>query len=136
MRLRCSFYQAGDLTGGDRNRLLEITAAGAAALPASSHTRNAHGYALLGAGRYEEAAREFEAYARIAPREPNPHDSLGEAYLKAGDAGESGGRLCARAGGRSDVPVFAQPSCVVARSCSGATTRRWPDRSIRPCSRR
>ena len=79
-------YQPGDLPGPDRNRLLEITAAGAAALPASSHTRNAHGYALLGAGRYEEAAREFEAYARIAPREPNPHDSLGEAYLKAGDA--------------------------------------------------
>ncbi|HEY0284587.1 MAG TPA: protein kinase [Vicinamibacterales bacterium] len=79
-------YPMGDLTEGVQNRLLEITAAGAAALPASSHTRNTHGYALLGAGRYQEAAREFEAYARIAPREPNPHDSLGEAYLKAGDA--------------------------------------------------
>ncbi len=39
-----------------------------------------------GRGATQEAAREFEAYARIAPREPNPHDSLGEAYLKAGDA--------------------------------------------------
>ena len=87
--LALHFYRAGDLTGGDRNRLLEITAAGSAALPSSSHTRNAHGYALLGVGRYEEAAREFEAYARIAPREPNPHDSLGEAYLKAGDAGKA-----------------------------------------------
>ena len=76
----------GELPGGDGQRLLEITAAGVAALPSSTHTRNAHGYALLGAGRYEEAVREFEAYARIAPREPNPHDSLGEAYLKAGDA--------------------------------------------------
>jgi tetratricopeptide (TPR) repeat protein/TolB-like protein len=84
--LALQIYQRGDLTARDQNRLLEITAAGAAALPASSHTRNSHGYALLGAGRYEEAAREFEAYARIAPREPNPHDSLGEAYLKAGDA--------------------------------------------------
>ncbi len=85
-QLALKLYPAGDLTGRDRNRLLEITSAGRAALPSSSHTRNSHGYALLGAGRYEEAAREFEAYARIAPREPNPHDSLGEAYLKAGDA--------------------------------------------------
>jgi serine/threonine protein kinase/tetratricopeptide (TPR) repeat protein len=85
-QLALTLYSPGDVTGQDRKRLLEITAAGAAALPASSHTRNAHGYALLGAGRYEEAAREFEAYARIAPREPNPHDSLGEALLKAGDA--------------------------------------------------
>ena len=60
-----------------------------AALPTSTHTRNAHGYALLGVGRYEDAVREFEAYARIAPREPNPHDSLGEAYLKAGDAAKA-----------------------------------------------
>jgi tetratricopeptide (TPR) repeat protein len=37
-------------------------------------------------GRYADAIREFEAYARIAPREPNPHDSQGEAYLKMGDA--------------------------------------------------
>ena len=79
-------YQVGEPPGGDGRWLLEITAAGVAALPSSTHTRNAHGYALLGAGRYEDAVREFEAYARIAPREPNPHDSLGEAYLKAGDA--------------------------------------------------
>ena len=89
--LALQLYPMGDLTEGVQNRLLEITKAGAAALPASSHTRNTHGYALLGAGRYQEAAREFEAYARIAPREPNPHDSLGEAYLKAGDAEKAAG---------------------------------------------
>jgi len=66
--LALQLYPMGDLTEGVQNRLLEITAAGAAALPASSHTRNTHGYALLEAGRYQEAAREFEAYARIAPR--------------------------------------------------------------------
>jgi tetratricopeptide (TPR) repeat protein len=84
--LALNLYEMGDMPGQNRERLLEITAAGAAALPASSFTRNAYGYALLAAGRYAEAAREFEAYARIAPREPNPHDSLGEAYLKMGDA--------------------------------------------------
>ena len=85
-QLALHFYQMGESSGGDRQRLLEITAAGAAAMPSSSQTRNAHGYALLGAGRYADAVREFEAYARIAPREPNPLDSLGEAYLKMGDA--------------------------------------------------
>ena len=82
-------YQVGEPPAGDGRWLLDITAAGVAVLPTSTHTRNAHGYALLGAGRYEDAVREFETYARIAPREPNPHDSLGEAYLKAGDAGKA-----------------------------------------------
>ena len=79
-------YQTGEASDQNTQRLLEITSAGAAALPTSRHTRNVHGYALLMAGRYPEAVREFEAYERIAPREPNPHDSLGEAYLKMGDA--------------------------------------------------
>ena len=85
-QLALHFYQMGPSAGGDRQRLLKITAAGAAAMPSSSLTRNAHGYALLSTGRYADAIREFEAYARIAPREPNPLDSLGEAYLKMGDA--------------------------------------------------
>jgi eukaryotic-like serine/threonine-protein kinase len=84
--LALQIYQVGEPPAGGGRWLLDITAAGVAALPSSTHTRNAHGYALLGAGRYEDAVREFETYARIAPREPNPHDSLGEAYLKAGDA--------------------------------------------------
>ena len=68
----------------DPEKLLTTTAAGAAALPKSMVTHNLYAYALLGAGRYEEALSEFEAYARVAPREPNPFDSLGEAYLVMG----------------------------------------------------
>jgi eukaryotic-like serine/threonine-protein kinase len=69
----------------DPDKLLATSAAGAAALPKSMVTRNLYAYALLGAGRYNEALGEFEAYARLAPREPNPYDSLGEAYLVMGD---------------------------------------------------
>ena len=74
------------LTGlvDDPEKWLTISAAGAAALPKSMVTRNLYAYALLGAGRYEEALGEFEAYVRVAPREPNPYDSLGEAYLVMG----------------------------------------------------
>jgi tetratricopeptide (TPR) repeat protein/predicted Ser/Thr protein kinase len=79
-------YHSGDPPATDKQKLIEITSAGVAAMPASSHARNAHGYALLAVGRYADAIREFETYARIAPREPNPHDSMGEAYLRMGDA--------------------------------------------------
>ena len=79
-------YHSGDPPQQDKQRLIEITSAGVAVLPLSTHTRNAHGYALLAVGRYAEAIREFEVYARMAPREPNPHDSIGEAYLRMGDA--------------------------------------------------
>jgi tetratricopeptide (TPR) repeat protein len=68
----------------DPEKLLTTSAAGAAALPKSMVTRNVYAYSLLGAGRYEEALAEFEAYVRLAPREPNPFDSLGEAYLVMG----------------------------------------------------
>ena len=85
-QIALQLYHTGDPPEQDKQKLVEITAAGVAALPASSDTRNAHGYALLAVGRYAEAIREFEAYARIAPREPNPHDSMGEAYLRMGEA--------------------------------------------------
>ena len=85
-QLALQLYQMGEGTARETERLLQITSAGVAALPASSHTRNSYGYALLAAGRYAEAVQQFEAYARIAPREPNPLDSLGEAYLRMGDA--------------------------------------------------
>jgi tetratricopeptide (TPR) repeat protein len=54
------------------------------AMPGSRQLRNDHGYALLYAGRYPEAVREFETYARLSPREANPYDSLGEAHLMMG----------------------------------------------------
>ena len=69
----------------DPDKLLAITAAGVKALPASARNRNLYGYALLDAGRYPEAVAEFEAYGRLAPREPGPFDSLGDAYLGMGD---------------------------------------------------
>lgn len=69
----------------DPDKLLAITAAGVKALPASARNRNLYGYALLDGGRYPEAVAEFEAYGRLAPREPGPFDSLGDAYLAMGD---------------------------------------------------
>jgi tetratricopeptide (TPR) repeat protein/TolB-like protein len=65
-------------------KLLTITRAGATVLPASPQTRNAYGYTLTVTGRFAEAAREFEEYARLAPREPNPFHSLGDAYVLLG----------------------------------------------------
>ena len=70
----------------NRTKRLAIAAAGVAALPRSTHTRNAYGYALLEDGRYSEAIVQFETYASLAPREANPLDSLAEAYLNTGDA--------------------------------------------------
>lgn len=65
-------------------KYVETLATGVKALPLSTGVRNIYGYALLAAGRSTEAVREFETYARMAPREPNPYDSLGEAHLVMG----------------------------------------------------
>ena len=54
-------------------------------LPEAGNLRNEYGYALLDAGRYDEALRELEEYRRLNPREPNPYDSLGEARLVLGE---------------------------------------------------
>jgi tetratricopeptide (TPR) repeat protein/predicted Ser/Thr protein kinase len=69
----------------DPAKWLTTSGAGAAALPGSMLTRMVFAYTLLGSGRYEEALGEFDAYVRLAPREPNPFDSLAEAYLVMGD---------------------------------------------------
>jgi serine/threonine-protein kinase len=66
------------------DKLVAITAAGTAAVPASPQIRNAYGYALLSAGRPGDALAQFQIYAQLAPREPNPFDSIGEAYLILG----------------------------------------------------
>jgi serine/threonine protein kinase/tetratricopeptide (TPR) repeat protein len=63
---------------------LAVIRAGVEVLPASGQVRNAYGYTLLTAGRFAEAAREFEKYAQLAPLEPNPFDSLGDAYVLLG----------------------------------------------------
>ena len=57
---------------------------GVKALPNSGPLHNSYGYSLLGKGRYAEALRELEIYARLKPEEANPHDSLAEAYIIAG----------------------------------------------------
>ena len=66
---------------GDTAKSIETIERGIKALPRSGALRNAYGYVLLGSGRYPEALREFEAYARLEPNEPNPLDSQAEVYL-------------------------------------------------------
>ncbi len=68
----------------DAEKHLAIATAVVAANPTSASARNELGYALLNVGRYADAIRELETYARLAPREPNPYDSLAEAYLMMG----------------------------------------------------
>ena len=68
----------------DPEKMLSVAQMGVKALPTSGPTRNTYGYALINAGRYGDGLREFETYARLAPREPNPYDSMGEAYLLLG----------------------------------------------------
>jgi serine/threonine protein kinase/Tfp pilus assembly protein PilF len=65
-------------------KLLTVARTGVTAIPASPQMRNRYASALTEAGRFEEAIREFEQYARLAPREPNPFDSLGGVYLTLG----------------------------------------------------
>ena len=56
------------------------------ALPQSGPIRNVYGYHLLRLGRYPEAIRQLETYAELNPDEPNPYDSLAEAYLITGNS--------------------------------------------------
>ena len=74
------------LTGliNDSQKYLIIAARGAAAVPKSTLLRNLYAYTLLYVGRHEEAVTEFENNVRLASREPNSYDSLGEAYLVTG----------------------------------------------------
>ncbi|MFT3914692.1 MAG: tetratricopeptide repeat protein [Anaeromyxobacteraceae bacterium] len=45
---------------------------------------NQLGYANRFLGRYDAAEQAFARYVALVPNDPNPHDSLGELYLKAG----------------------------------------------------
>jgi non-specific serine/threonine protein kinase len=89
----------------DAERLLAVTRAVVQANPSSGLARNNRAYALLHTGSRDEALQELDAYARLAPREPNPHDSLGEAYLMMGSADEA---LGAYARARAIDPAFSQ----------------------------
>jgi tetratricopeptide (TPR) repeat protein/TolB-like protein len=68
----------------DPEKALDVLARGIKALPNLGALRNTYGYAFLALGRYPEAIREFETYTRLEPKEPNPLDSLAEAYLISG----------------------------------------------------
>ena len=112
------------------DKLLTIARTGATVLPASPQMRNMYAGALTEAGRLTEAIREFEEYARLAPREPNPFDSIGGVYLSLGAPTEaikaysralaidpgfpSGNGLAYALGmlGRYDEAIAAKPSIV------------------------
>ena len=58
---------------------------GIEALPRSGMMHNDYGYMLLGRGRYPEGIRELETYAELNSDDPNPYDSLAEAYMITGN---------------------------------------------------
>jgi tetratricopeptide (TPR) repeat protein len=126
-------------------KLLTIARTGATVLPASPQMRNRYANALIEAGRFEEAVREFEQYARLAPREPNPFDSLGGVYLSLGAPDEaiqaysralaidpgfpSGTGLAYAFGmlGRYDEAIAAKPSIVHVHALLMARTGRYTE---------
>lgn len=52
---------------------------------ASNNELNNYGYQLLGQGKNDEAIEVFELNVKRNPKDPNAHDSLGEAYKINGD---------------------------------------------------
>lgn len=75
---------AGTYGSRDDDRRLDTLQRGVKAVPNVGPLRNTLAYQLMNRGRYPEAIRELEIYARLSPKEPNPYDSLGEAYLVSG----------------------------------------------------
>jgi len=63
---------------------MAVAERGVEAVPDSGPIRNDYAYQMLFAGRYAEAIRQFEIYVELNPGEPNPQDSLAEAYLFTG----------------------------------------------------
>ncbi len=55
--------------------------------------RNKLGYLYLDLGRYDEAERVLAEQVRHRPNDPNAYDSLGEAYLAAGDFARAAGQF-------------------------------------------
>jgi tetratricopeptide (TPR) repeat protein/TolB-like protein len=69
---------------GNTEKAIQVYERGVAAVPTDGPLRNEFAYQLTYLGRFDEALHQLEAYAQLAPREPNPHDSLGDAYLMMG----------------------------------------------------
>ena len=72
------------LTSNRPEQGLAVLASGVKAVPDSGLLRSYYGYGMLRNGRYPEAFRQFETYARMYPADANPYERLGEAYLFAG----------------------------------------------------
>jgi tetratricopeptide (TPR) repeat protein len=68
----------------DPAKYLAILDGGVRESPTSEGRRNLYAYALMESGFASRAVEQLEAYAKLAPREPNPFDSLGEAHLAMG----------------------------------------------------
>jgi tetratricopeptide (TPR) repeat protein len=69
---------------GDTEKALHAFERGVEAVPTDGPLRNLFAYELMHLGRFDEALHQLEAYAQFAPREPNPYDALGDAYLMMG----------------------------------------------------
>ncbi len=107
---------------GNLPKLLRILSAGVTVLPNTPGTHNIYGYALLEAGRYPEAIREFETFVALAPREPNPYDSLGDGLPARWRGGQGHRLLFAGAHNRSDLSRVPQWTRVEP-GCSGTLRR-------------
>ena len=66
------------------DKALEFGKAGVTALPLSTVARQSYAMTLFAAGRNVDALREFETYARIAPRESEPFTSMALTYQVMG----------------------------------------------------
>jgi len=69
---------------GQPEKALATSERAVKALPNNGNTHNMYGYGLLWGGRYAEGLRELETYIQLSPNQPNPLDSLGDAYLITG----------------------------------------------------
>jgi len=68
----------------ETEKAMQTLERGIRAVPTDGQLRFALAYELLWSGRFAEGLRELEAYARLLPEEPNPHDSFGDAYRLMG----------------------------------------------------
>ena len=69
---------------GDMPKVLSTLERALKASPTSAPIYTHYGYSWLRLARYPEAIRAFETAVQLRPNEPNPFDSLGDAYLAAG----------------------------------------------------
>ncbi|MCA9755830.1 MAG: protein kinase [Candidatus Eisenbacteria bacterium] len=64
-------------------RVVSVYERGLIALPNSGPLQNLLAWSLQEVGRYDDAIEAAEAYRRLSPGEPDPHDAVGTAYLLA-----------------------------------------------------